>query len=302
MDYVAIGKQFLEKKDELSSIISKFSETLDIQALQKCEKSIIENQIKFFLCNTLKIEFEEDEPNSVEILYSIDFLSKILKNFSKFMPIFFPLILGYIKNFEDLDSFETSIGVLGSISRDLQDKFYPYVKDAMEIFLLHLKNNLLPVSSYGLILEFFADVALSIRGKFSPYLKEVLLIYKYAYETKIKEIKSSSKIICLKESILEGYIGIIQGSRHSTNFESFKNYIPGLVTFIVQSYFDKHGSENLKKFCIGIIGDLGQTFKSNVKNSFDTLAIKSIINNELKSSNVERKKTALWTKDILSKI
>jgi importin subunit beta-1 len=218
------------------------------------------------------------------------------------MPIIFPLILEYVKNFEDADSFATSIGVLSDISRNLHDKFYPYVKDVMEILLLNLKNNLISVNIYGVILEFFGDVALAIEEKFTPYLKEVLSILEYAHETKIKKVKSSRSITGLKESIITGYAGIIQGLGNYTNFEEFKVYIPGLITLTIQFYFDKNGKDCVKKYCIGIIGDLGAAFKSNVKDALDTVAIKSIINRELKSSDVERKRDALWTKNILDKI
>jgi len=76
-----------------------------------------------------------------------------------------------------------SVGVLGDISRALEDAIYPYCDGIMQTLLQNLQSEDVQRSIKPMILACFSDIALAINDHFEKYLPHVLTMLQSAQVT-----------------------------------------------------------------------------------------------------------------------
>ena len=73
-----------------------------------------------------------------------------------------------------------SVGVLGDISRALEDAIYPYCDGIMQTLLQNLQSEDVQRTIKPMILACFSDIALAINDNFEKYLPHVLTMLQSA--------------------------------------------------------------------------------------------------------------------------
>jgi importin subunit beta-1 len=81
------------------------------------------------------------------------------------------------------------VGVVGDISRALNNKILPYCDEIVSILLQDLQNPLLNRNVKPPILSCFGDIALAIGGEFVKYLSVVTTVLQQASTTTVDQVK-----------------------------------------------------------------------------------------------------------------
>jgi importin subunit beta-1 len=83
-------------------------------------------------------------------------------DFVKYMPEFFKYLEAGLQNYEEYQVCSISVGVVGDISRALEDKILPFCDGIMTVLLKDLSNSQLNSSVKPPIFSCFGDIALAI--------------------------------------------------------------------------------------------------------------------------------------------
>jgi len=155
----------------------------------------------------------------------------------------------------------------------------PFVERIIQIFLENCRNQEVKMSTKPHILSCFGDIAFQIGGAFDRFLQPVMTILMQAAETTARYDRDDEDMIehinVLRESILDAYIGIVQGLSSDGKQDILLQPVP--ITPMQQMVYlnpvvqllqlvaqDDHSSEAVIQRSIGLIGDLGSNLKGKV--------------------------------------
>lgn len=188
----------------------------------------------------------------------------------------------------------------------------PYVEPIIKIFLDNCRNQEVKMATKPHILSCFGDIAFQIGGSFDRYLPAVMTILGQAAETTARYDRDDEDMIehinVLRESILDAYIGIVQGL--STDGKQELLLQPAFVTPVQQVVYlnpvisllqlianDDHSNEAVIQRSIGLIGDLGSNLKGKVAQLRGAKWVMDLLNSAATLSDTTIK-TAQYTKAV----
>ena len=105
---------------------------------------------------------------------------------------------------------QVAVGVVGDLSRALEEDFIPISDDVMKLLLEHLQNNLIERSVKPHIFSCMGDIALAVGPFFERYMVYVMRMLEQASTIKAADLEEDEKYDYLNElrtSILEAYTG-----------------------------------------------------------------------------------------------
>ncbi|KAJ3220339.1 karyopherin beta [Dinochytrium kinnereticum] len=190
--------------------------------------------------------------------------------FSRYMEEFKPFLLLALQNPQDSQLSNVAVGLVGDICRALNGDVAPYCNDFMALLVENLQSDVLDRSVKPAILSCFGDIAMAIGGHFQQYMTLMpFLKNAMEYATQIREGISAEEFDyfnILRESILEAYIGIIQGLSSANSVGLLQEHIEAVFLFMRkiqherETVPDREAPESLMNNMIGLIGDIAEAF------------------------------------------
>ena len=129
------------------------------------------------------------------------------------MPALNTFLIGGLRNYEAFHVCSIVVGLVGDISRSIENDILNYCNDIMTALVELLQNKVLHRSVKPPVLSCFGDIAMAIGAAFEPFLK--MTLYMLVSASDIEVPQDDEELIeylqSLREGILEAYTGIIQG-------------------------------------------------------------------------------------------
>ena len=205
-----------------------------------------------------------------EALSATSAIASILEgDFVKYMTALQPYLMAGLKNFEAYQVCTCAVGLVGDISRAIENQMQPFCDDIMSALIEALQNASLHRNVKPPVLSCFGDIAMAIGGAYEPYLQLSLMMLLQAAQTRAPEDDEEliDYVNILREGILEGYTGIIQGLKDGNRAEALLPYIEAIIGFLELLASDRRNdyeNEVLSK-AVGLIGDIASALGPQIK-------------------------------------
>ncbi|MBA0621795.1 hypothetical protein Godav_007389 [Gossypium davidsonii] len=226
-------------------------------------------------------------------------------DFAKYMPEFYRYLEMGLQNFEEYQVCAVTVGVVGDISRALEEKIVPYCDGIMTQLLKNLSSNQLHRSVKPPIFSCFGDIALAVGEYFEKYLMWAMSALQSAAELST-HIAGDDELVeytnSLRNGILEAYSGIFQGFKNSPKTQLLIPYAPHILQFLDGIYMEKDMDDVVMKTAIGVLGDLADTLGSHAGSMIQqSVSSKDFLNECLSSEDLMIKESAEWAKLAISR-
>lgn len=163
-------------------------------------------------------------------------------DFEKYMPEFYKYLEMGLQNFEEYEVCAVTVGVVGDISRALEDKILPYCDGIMTQLLKDLSSDNLHRSVKPPLFSCIGDIALAIGDNFNKYLMYAMNTLQLAADMHAHtsaDDELTEYINSLRNGILEAYSGIFQGFKNSSKTQLLIPYAPHILQFLDSIYMEK---------------------------------------------------------------
>ncbi|KAL3536556.1 hypothetical protein ACH5RR_005017 [Cinchona calisaya] len=226
--------------------------------------------------------------------------------FGKYMPEFYKYLEMGLQNFEEYQVCAISVGVVGDISRALDDKVLPYCDGIMTHLLKDLSSSELHRSVKPPIFSCFGDIALAVGENFEKYINYALPMMQSAAEVCAQIDNSDEEMVDygnqLRRSIFEAYSGILQGFKNS-KADLLLPHVPHLLQFIELVAKDQHRDDGVTKAAVAVLGDIADALGSNIKTLYkDCTFCVELLHECLQSDDEQLKETAVWTQGMIGRV
>ncbi|KAI0070966.1 ARM repeat-containing protein [Panus rudis PR-1116 ss-1] len=220
-------------------------------------------------------------------------------NFAPYINAFLPFLYPALKAHEDAQLCTVAIGIIGDISRALGEQSAQYANAFMSVLLENLQSEVLNRNVKITILSCFGDIALAIGTQFEPYLSTTMGVLRQAgaIQPNPLDVDLVDYVAQLREGILEAYTGIVTGFKNTEKVSLLLPYVPEILELVQRCLADSSKSDSVHKACLGIIGDLAETFPNG---QIKDLLLAEWIAAELRSKgrySSEIRKTMRWARE-----
>ncbi|KAJ3044887.1 karyopherin beta [Rhizophlyctis rosea] len=187
-------------------------------------------------------------------------------DFWKYMEALKPFLLSALANFEEYQVCGVAVGLVGDLTRALNEQIAPYCQEIMTVLMTNLQATEINRDLKPTILATFGDVALAIGDKFEPFLYSVMEVLNAASalctteKLDLDDYDETEFIAHLRDAVVEAYVGIIQGLKTAEKTTALTPYIDTIFHFADIIANDPHqiNRESTKKSLLGLIGDLAE--------------------------------------------
>jgi importin subunit beta-1 len=226
-------------------------------------------------------------------------------DFSKYMDVLNPLLLNGLKNFSAYQVCIVVVGTVGDISRSIEGAIQPYCDSIMSALIECLKDQSIHRSVKPPVLSCFGDIAMAIGGAYQPYLQLSMMMLMQAGATKVDSTDDDliDYLNILRESVLEAYVGIIQGLRDGNVLQEFGQYVPPILRFLSDMAQDPNRDDYVLSKAVGLLGDIAMTMTPilpQLKNELNQPFAAEIVRQAMSSSDGNTIETAQWASQILN--
>jgi importin subunit beta-1 len=213
-------------------------------------------------------------------------------DFFRYMEAFKNFLYAALQNHEEHQLCLIAIGLIGDICRSLGLQALPYCDEFFTLLLADLSSEKLHRSVKPAIFECFGDIVLAIGGSFEKYAPTVLPIIFSACQIQVNDAMSADELdylVSLREGIVEGFVGIVQGLKTDAKVGMLEPYLPQLFQFLEFAIADEDiVSTDLLMNEAGLLGDLAEAFPNG---QLRTLLQRDWIVNLLRSARTNRHAT-----------
>jgi importin subunit beta-1 len=181
--------------------------------------------------------------------------------FEKYMTALYPFIDVGLKNHEEYEVCNVTVGVVGDLCRALEEKMLPYCDGIVTQLLQDLQSTQLHRSVKPPILSCFGDIALAVGVGFEKYLPYVVPMLQSATQLSISTPKTDEEMIdynnMLRSGIFEAYAGLLQGFKNDkSKVQQLVQHASFVVAFVEEVYKDEDRDEAVTRAMIGVLGDM----------------------------------------------
>jgi len=223
-------------------------------------------------------------------------------DFVKYMPAFEPCLVAGLRNFQAYQICIVAVGTVGDISRNIEEKIQPFCDNIMNALVDDLKDSTIHRSVKPPVLSCFGDIAMAIGGAYKPYLEFSVLMLMQASATTVPEEDDDlvEYLNMLRESILEAYVGIIQGLRDGNLLGDFVTYVPSILQFLQVIAEDPTRDSYVLNKAVGLLGDLAQTMGPQIKDEINKQFASKLVSDAMSSSDPGLVEVATWASQLLN--
>jgi importin subunit beta-1 len=218
------------------------------------------------------------------------------------MPALQPFLLAGLRNFQAYQVCIVAVGTVGDISRNIEALIQPYCDEIMNALVDSLKDSSIHRSVKPPVLSCFGDIAMAIGAAYDPYLQFSVMLLMQAASTKVPDDDDDliEYFNLLRESILESYVGIIQGLRDGNLLPQFMNYVPGVLQFLQDLSNDPNRDEFVLSKAVGLIGDLAQAMGPQISQQINQQFVAKLLNDAMGSGDQTMVEMATWASGVVS--
>jgi importin subunit beta-1 len=139
-------------------------------------------------------------------------------------------------------------------------------------------------------------------GAYTPYFDVSMMMLMQASSTEVPQDDEDliEYLNLLRESILEAYVGIIQGLRDGNMLEKFEPFVPGIMSFLQKISEDPNRDSYVLSKAVGMLGDLAQTMGAKIKNEINKQFAAKLISDAMSSGDASLVEVAQWASQTLT--
>ncbi|KAL3778284.1 hypothetical protein ACHAWO_006852 [Cyclotella atomus] len=227
-------------------------------------------------------------------------------DFLKYMSALQPYLMAGLRNFEAYQVCTCAVGLVGDISRSIENNMQPFCDEIMSALIEALQNASLHRSVKPPVLSCFGDIALAIGAAYEPYLQLSLMMLLQAAQTRAPDDDEEliDYVNILREGILEGYTGIVQGLKDGNKQELLMPYIEAIMGFLELLASDRrndYDNEVLSK-TVGLIGDIASSLGPQIKPLINKPFVIQLLKEGNESGDQNIMGTSQWAMGVVSQI
>jgi importin subunit beta-1 len=220
------------------------------------------------------------------------------------MPALQPFLIAGLRNFQAYHLCIVAVAAVGDICRAIEGQIQPYCDEIMHSLIESLKDSTIHRSVKPPVLSCFGDIAMAIGGAFQPYLQFSVMLLMQAASTKVPPDDEDliEYFNLLRESILEAYIGIIQGLRDGNLLPQFVTYVPSVMQFLSDLSADPHRDDFVLAKAVGLIGDIAQAMGPQVKQELNQPFVLKILQDAAQSGDESMAEMSNWANSVITQV
>jgi importin subunit beta-1 len=151
------------------------------------------------------------------------------------------------------------------------------------------------------VLSCFGDIAMAIGAAYDPYLQYSVMMLMQAAQTRVPD--DDDELIeyfnLLRESILEAYIGIVQGLRDGNMLNQFMQYVPSVMQFMQELSTDPNRDDFVLAKAVGLIGDIAQAMGPQVGAQLSQPFIQKLLQDGIASGDQSIMSMSTWANGVV---
>ena len=186
------------------------------------------------------------------------------EHFEKYVDALFPFIDVGLKNHEEYEVCNVTVGVVGDVCRALDAKVARWCDPIVQQLLADLQSTQLHRSVKPPILSCFGDIALAIGPLFEKYLAYVAPMLQSATQLSMSQPKDDEEMIdynnALRNGIFEAYAGMLQGFKEDkSKIALLMQHAEFVLAFVEEVHKDADRDEAVTRAMVGVMGDMADT-------------------------------------------
>ena len=104
----------------------------------------------------------------------------------------------------------------------------------------------------------------------------------------------------LRESILEAYVGIIQGLRDGNLLNEFMQYVPSVLQFLEELANDPNRDDFVLNKAIGLVGDLAQAMGPQIREHINKQFVAKLLSDGMQSGDPSMAEMSQWASQVVT--
>lgn len=219
------------------------------------------------------------------------------QDFDRYMNVFVPFLKRGLERHDEHQVCVVAAGVVGDVTRALEQKVTPYCKDIMALLIQNLQNSNLDRAVKPPILGVFGDIALAIGGDFNFFLPVVMTMLHQAGKIPTPDDADEDMveyIATLRENILDAYAGIIQGMHEGNQAAMLAPFADQIGQFLGTVSMDPQRDDATSRSIAGVLGDLAMSLGSRVKPIVTHQFAQGVLGDCKNSPNEDTREMGKW--------
>ena len=211
-----------------------------------------------------------------------------------------------LRNFEAYQVCTVAVGLVGDISRAIEDKIQPFCDEIMSALIEALQNASLHRNVKPPVLSCFGDIAMAIGAVYEPYLQLSLMMLLQAAQTRAPDDDDELILYVnqLREGILEAYTGIIQGLKDGGRVDLLLPYVDvimGFLEMLAQERAKDYDNEVLGK-AVGLVGDIASSLSAKIKEQIRQPYVIELLKEGNESGDKTIIETSNWASGVVQQL
>jgi importin subunit beta-1 len=229
-------------------------------------------------------------------------LNRLFDSLQKYMDALQPFLVQGLRNFQAYQVCVVAVGTVGDISRNIEARIQPYCDGIMNALVDTLKDNTIHRSVKPPVLACFGDIAMAIGAAFQPYMNFSMMLLMQASTTRPPEDDEDlvEYFNLLRESILEAYVGIVQGHRDGNVLDQLLQYVPSVLQFLEELANDPNRDDFVLSKAIGLVGDLAQALGPQIRDQINKQFVAKILGDGMASGDPSMVEMSSWASTVVS--
>ncbi|PCH01810.1 Armadillo-like helical [Penicillium occitanis (nom. inval.)] len=189
--------------------------------------------------------------------------SALEEDFLKYMESFSPFLYKALQNHEEPGLCAIGVGLVGDITRALNEKVQPFCDTFMNQMLSILTNSGLRDTLKPAVLVTFGDIAQAIGVHFQTYLSVVAQVLQQASSVTLAndvDADTVQYVISLREGIMDAWGGILLAYKGTPQIATLQPYVEPIFQLLHLISTDSQRSEGLMRSTMGVLGDIADSF------------------------------------------
>lgn len=222
------------------------------------------------------------------------------RTFVKYMDRFYPFMEIGLRNHEEWQVCQSTVGTVSDVCRSLEEQILPWCDNLMRLLSENLASTSVHRSIKPHILSCFSDIALSLGEHFEKYVAGVMQILKAAMDLSLQGAHAEDEDFYeynnqLRSGIIDAFSGILQGLGHA-KAEQHALHQPAMfmIDFIGTVVQDKNRDDTVTRVAVGLLGDIASSLPSLAPVFSEKPWIKQIIEECYQSTAAGLRESAEW--------
>ena len=237
-----------------------------------------------------------------DALMAVSTLVELLgPGFARYLPGLKPYLLAGLANHADGLVCAAAVGTVVDLCRALEGGIGEHMDQIMELYMGILQDEGTVKEVKPSVLSAFGDAALAVGTAFTRYAPHCLQLLSTAAQCPMPADRSNyddtEYVDSLREAVLEGYTGIVQGLRSGNPPERehllpLQPEVPTMVALVETVGAEKESSEPLLGAAAGLVGDLASAFGADVLPALETAPVAFLLTRCKKAKSSKPKSLA----------